>query len=219
VTDRIDRCLDGGVAVEDMTAEERTQVEAIVAAAGVLRASIPSAPATLEAATLRQIRALQPVRGEVAANAPLGGRAGEWVRAAASALWRPRTLTVRPAFAAALVILAAALVVEARLHRPAAPGAVAATAALEAPLVYVQFRLEAQGASSVNLAGSFTSWQPEYELVEASPGTWTVVIGLPPGVHDYAFVVDREQWVVDPAAATVDDGFGGQNSRIALLQS
>jgi hypothetical protein len=81
----------------------------------------------------------------------------------------------------------------------------------------VQFRLEAGNASSVQLAGSFTNWQPQYELHESSPGIWTITLPLPLGVHDYAFVVDGERWLPDPYAQTVDDGFGGKNSRIALM--
>jgi hypothetical protein len=69
----------------------------------------------------------------------------------------------------------------------------------------------------VMLAGSFTEWQPAYELVETTPGVWTVLVALQPGVHDYAFIIDGESWVADPAAPSVDDGFGGSNSRLALL--
>ncbi len=46
---------------------------------------------------------------------------------------------------------------------------------------------------------------------------WSVTVPLEPGVHDYAFVVDGEQWRPDPLAPSVDDGFGGTNSRLALL--
>jgi len=83
--------------------------------------------------------------------------------------------------------------------------------------VYVQFRLEAAGASRVALAGNFTGWEPRYELQETAPGSWSIVLPLRPGVHDYAFVVDGRHWVADPYAPRVDDGFGGANSRIALL--
>jgi hypothetical protein len=36
-------------------------------------------------------------------------------------------------------------------------------------------------------------------------------------VHDYAFIVDGERWIADPMAPAVADGFGGLNSRIAVL--
>jgi 1,4-alpha-glucan branching enzyme len=82
--------------------------------------------------------------------------------------------------------------------------------------LYVQFRLEAPGASRVELAGSFTEWQPEYQLREISPGVWTALVPLDPGVHDYTFVVDGERMVVDPYAPSVEDSFGGNNSRLFL---
>jgi hypothetical protein len=82
--------------------------------------------------------------------------------------------------------------------------------------VYVQFRLEASGASHVALVGSFTGWSPVYELRETTAGIWSVLLPLQPGVHDYSFIVDGTEWVADPHALQVDDGFGGVNSRIAL---
>ncbi len=87
------------------------------------------------------------------------------------------------------------------------------------PQVYVQFRLEAHGASRVALAGTFTGWQPEYELRETAPGTWSILVPLLPGIHDYAFVVNGTEWLADPHALQIDDGFGGVNSRIALPAS
>jgi 1,4-alpha-glucan branching enzyme len=82
--------------------------------------------------------------------------------------------------------------------------------------VYVQFRLEAAGAHEVALAGTFTGWRPEVRLRQTAPGTWSAVVPLRPGVHDYAFVVDGRRWVADPHAPQVDDSFGGVNSRISL---
>ena len=83
--------------------------------------------------------------------------------------------------------------------------------------VFVQFRLDAPQASVVRLAGSFTGWKPTYTLQQVTSGVWSILIPLEPGVHDYAFVVDGAQWVADPAAPTVDDGFGGMNSRLSVL--
>jgi hypothetical protein len=45
---------------------------------------------------------------------------------------------------------------------------------------------------------------------------WTATITLPAGQHQYAFVVDGQQWVPDPAAPAVDDGFGRRNSVLTL---
>jgi 1,4-alpha-glucan branching enzyme len=94
---------------------------------------------------------------------------------------------------------------------------VADAPAQAAPEIYVHFRLDAPDASSVHLAGDFTGWEPSYELHESQPGVWTVVVPLAAGVHDYAFVIDGETWTPDPLATSVDDGFGGRNSRMSLL--
>ena len=72
---------------------------------------------------------------------------------------------------------------------------------------------------SVALAASFTDWTPRYQLQEISQGVWSVLVPLAPGVHEYSFVVDGERWVADPLAPSVDDGFGGVNSQLAILPS
>jgi 1,4-alpha-glucan branching enzyme len=54
-------------------------------------------------------------------------------------------------------------------------------------------------------------------MQESVDGVWTILVPLPPGVHDYSFIVDGERWVPDPYAPQVDDGFGGVNSRLTVL--
>ncbi len=135
-------------------------------------------------------------------------------------LWTPRPLTVRvrPAYALAAVgVIAVLAALAPRATAPPLRESLRAGAE-EAPVpeVYVQFRLDTAGATRVALAGSFTGWRPAYELRETMPGTWSILIPLRPGVHDYAFVVDGTEWVADPHALQIDDGFGGANSRIAL---
>ena len=85
-------------------------------------------------------------------------------------------------------------------------------------MLYVQFRLEAPGAASVELAGSFTNWNSAVRLDETIPGVWSTLVALEPGVYDYAFVIDGQTWVVDPVAPRVEDGFGGVNSRLFLTR-
>jgi hypothetical protein len=148
-------------------------------------------------------------------------------RAALGWLWNPRPLrlTFRPAYALAGGCLAvAAAIALPRLDEgtPTVPVVVQApapgtAAAQGAPVVYVQFRLEAGGARQVALAGTFTGWQPTLELRETEPGVWTALVPLEPGVHDYVFVVDGTRWMPDPnAPQQVDDSFGGTNSRLSL---
>ena len=84
--------------------------------------------------------------------------------------------------------------------------------------VYVRFVLYAPTARRVAVAGTFNQWDQN-----ASPlarvgggGVWAITLALPQGHHQYAFVVDGGQWVPDPAAPGVDDGFGRRNSMVAV---
>jgi hypothetical protein len=169
---------------------------------------------------LRSVRAPEMAGRVMAALPPRVERrrgVGDVTRGALEWIWRPRPvrLALRPAYG--FGALAAALAVA---SLPGAPAVVEtapmARAAAEAPPVYVQFRLEAAGASQVALAGTFTGWQPDVHLRQTRPGEWSVMLPLTPGVHDYAFVVDGRRWVADPHAAQIDDSFGGVNSRISL---
>jgi 1,4-alpha-glucan branching enzyme len=84
-------------------------------------------------------------------------------------------------------------------------------------LVLVHFQFEAPAATEVRLAGDFSSWQPTHTMSRSEAGVWSVVVPLSPGIHEYAFVVDGTRWQVDPGAPAVADGFGGHNSRVAVL--
>jgi hypothetical protein len=135
------------------------------------------------------------------------------IRRALAWIWAPRPLAVRPAYA--LIALVAALSVAALAGR--GPGPELGPAAAGGPKVFVHFRIDAPDAGEVRLAGDFSGWEPAYPLHESAPGVWTVVVPLEPGVHNYAFAIDGERWVADPHAPQVADGFGGTNSRLAVL--
>ena len=86
--------------------------------------------------------------------------------------------------------------------------------------VNVRFVLYAPDASVVELAGDFSSWNPnEYRLRKtAASGQWEVLVPLKKGrVYVYNFVIDGDRWIEDPnAAVKVDDGFGGSSSLLRL---
>jgi hypothetical protein len=70
-------------------------------------------------------------------------------------------------------------------------------------------------ARDVALVGDFNGWDTNANEMKklASDGTWSVKIPLKPGMHTYAFVVDGQQWIVDPLAPQVpDNGFGPANA-------
>jgi hypothetical protein len=209
MSDRIHQHLDGDLPPDALSAEERARAAELDALLGRAAAHLRARPAP---DLVGRVMAALPQP----APAPLG-RQGRWERAWRW-LWSPRPVTVsfRPGYA--LAAAAALTLLVGRLPAPTAdePGPGLMARAGTPPPVYVQFRLNASGAHQVELAGTFTGWKPAVPLRETSPGVWTALVPLRPGVHDYAFVVDG-RWTADPEAPQVDDSFGGTNSRISLL--
>lgn len=234
MTDKIHDRLDGRLPPSGLDEDERRTLQEMEDAISLSLADVRSMPPPdLTDSVMARVRAAS---GREHAGATAASRERvSWPMRAAEWFWRPRTVRLRPAWA--LAGLAAATLALATFPR-GAPGPLESddAAALtssdgartvqgtsprdggpDAPVVYVRFRLDAAGASSVRLAGSFNGWQPNVQLSELSPGHWSALVPLRPGVHDYAFVLDGERWVADPDAIPVRDGFGGVNSRIALL--
>lgn len=196
---RIQQVLDGELSREQLTSEERerlAEVEGLID--GVLGTFADRPMPDLSAAVLRRIeqtqssQAVWPRRSFV-----------DW-------LWSPRPLQWRPAYAFAAVALLVALVSMPFVREPAEPLATASR-------IMVEFKFDAPQASRVELAGDFTNWQPSYVMKRSGTGIWTIVVPMNPGVHDYAFIVDGKRWLPDPTAPAVSDGFGGLNSRLAVL--
>jgi 1,4-alpha-glucan branching enzyme len=66
-------------------------------------------------------------------------------------------------------------------------------------------------AREVFLAGSFSDWAP-MPMLSLESGRWVKQLTLPPGRHEYRFVMDGE-WVDDPAATEfVSNPHGGRNA-------
>lgn len=83
----------------------------------------------------------------------------------------------------------------------------------------VDLLFSAPQAASVAVVGDFNGWDPlRTRMIRANhEGRWTARLKLPPGVHQYAFVIDGSTWVPDPGAkTTLADGFGGRNSVIIV---
>ncbi len=212
MTDRIDQCLGGTLEWTALTPEERAAAASIERAIRETRAFVDARPAPdLAAGVMGQIepRELRPAQRLHRA----------WARVAGT-LWTARQVSfrVRPAYGLlAAAAIALAVFVPDGWRSSADDAASSVVSATVEPTIFVQFRLLAPNASTVRLAGSFTNWQPQHALHQTAAGTWTITLPLPPGVHDYSFVVDGQRWVPDPFAQAVDDGFGGTNSRIALV--
>ena len=80
------------------------------------------------------------------------------------------------------------------------------------PKQRVAFSLLAPDAQAVALAGDFTGWEQQpAPLKKLKSGVWKTTIALPPGSHQYRFLVDG-QWHDDPECpARVPNSFGTEN--------
>lgn len=206
MTDRVDAYLERKISREGLGADERVDADVLDRAIRDTRAFIGSRSAPdLRPSIMAALAA--PERDAVTAT--LAGRL-------AALVWKPRQITFRPAWA----LLALVLAVAGAVRLPPRQGSDSASRGSSGidNRMFVEFRLNT-AASSVQLAGSFTNWQPIYDLHQVAPDQWVVSVPLSQGVHDYAFVVDGARWVADPYAASVSDGFGGVNSRVTLLSA
>jgi len=84
-------------------------------------------------------------------------------------------------------------------------------------LVPVMFTYTDPLASAVFVAGSFNEWKPDATaLAQSAPGKWQLELPLPPGRHEYLFVVDGT-WVADPLAReSCPNPHGGVNAVIQI---
>jgi hypothetical protein len=208
---QVQKALDGDASAQALTPAERVELEAIESQIDAVLCAIPAEPLPdLAPAVLERIRRESSLARAQRAAPPssLARR-----RSAVDWLWRPQAIsfTWRPAYALAAAAMIMAVFAASSL-RPR-PASVAGTP----QQVLTQFVLSAPGAKRVAVAGDFSGWKPVHVMTRSDAGVWTVVVPLDPGVHDYAFVVDGERWVPDPAAPPVNDGFGGVNSRLAVL--
>lgn len=72
---------------------------------------------------------------------------------------------------------------------------------------------------SVNLAGTFNNWNKDADPMKVGTDgrTWRLKKTLDPGRHQYKFVLDGDQWTVDPKGTDISDGNGNTNSLLLLL--
>jgi hypothetical protein len=62
----------------------------------------------------------------------------------------------------------------------------------------IRFTYTDPNAGAVSWAGAFNGWSTTANPMQKdASGAWSVVIALPPGEHEYKFVVDG-QWIADP---------------------
>lgn len=231
MSDRVQQVLDGELPPHRLDRAEQSELAAYEEAVDTALAGLRAEPEPdLTEPVMRRVRELPEFVPELVAEP--GRDRLRAIRDLWASLWRPRPVSFRLRPATGLVLaagLALLLLAPWGLRDGAGPGAgvvpgsstpgmVASTSSTAAQgAVMVHFRLEASGAERVQLVGDFTDWQPAYSLSEVREGVWSVVVPVQPGVHEYGFLVDGQQWTVDPFAPRVDDGFGGANSRLDVL--
>jgi len=201
----VKQLLDGELSLAELPPELRAEgAEALRLIGAVDRAPVVLSPALDD-------RVMALVRRHAASRTR---RAWHWLTAP-----RDVELRLRPVVWAGALAIAAGVALLLLARAPGttpAPAPVARSGARDS--VFVRFVLYAPGARHVAVAGTFNQWD-----LNAAPlaragtsGVWTTTLALPVGQHQYAFVVDGERWVADPAAPAIDDGFGRRNSMVAV---
>jgi len=98
---------------------------------------------------------------------------------------------------------------------PMADGApVGATTAVAGGIQF-DLRLPKNFAANVSVVGDFNGWDASKTpmVKDQSTGEWSAKVTLLPGRHIYAYLVNGEQWVVDPLAPQIPDaGYGPANA-------
>jgi hypothetical protein len=143
---------------------------------------------------------------------------GSWWRR--SRLYRLTPLA-QLAMAAGIVMLMAAAWAGSRLTNAQRASGSQTVATTTDALHVVRFVFVDSTASRVALVGSFNQWRRDLTVFEPTevPGVWMVEVALPPGRHEYAFVVasdSTERWVADPFAPRRRDDFGTESSVISI---
>src|SRR4030095_5192537 len=154
MTARIDQYVEGTLDRDSLDPRERANADAVARAVSDTRAFIEARPAPdVTAAVMQRV-------SQISDSAPVP-RPGV-LAAVMRFLWLPRQISIRPAFAiaAAAAVLALFVALESQTTTLRTTEA--------APRLFVQFRLETD-AMNVQLAGSFTNWEPAYQLHQMSP--------------------------------------------------
>ena len=204
----VKQVLDGELSLADLPQNLRAEGEEAVR----LVQAADRAPVTLSVGVEQRVMAA--VRAHASSPAR---RAWRWLHAPRDVELRVR---VRPWVVWSGALVAAAALVILFMRPAASPSPTPGTQVASRDSVFVRFVLYAPGARRVAVAGTFNQWdQSAAPLVPAgTSGVWTTTLALPVGQHQYAFVVDGARWVVDPAAPSVDDGFGRRNSLVSVAR-
>ena len=110
------------------------------------------------------------------------------------------------------------------VQQSATPPAGAAKAAPPERRAATGFTCNAPTARAVFLAGTFNGWDPKAtQMIKDAKGNWDVAVALPPGRHEFKFVVD-DDWCCEPGCDGLHQGcpkcvpnaFGSMNRLIEV---
>jgi 1,4-alpha-glucan branching enzyme len=80
----------------------------------------------------------------------------------------------------------------------------------------VYFTYEDPDAEEVAVSGSFCDWNEGYRLKKTKEGIWKTSVWMPPGRHEYLFLVDG-RWCTDPVhGERVPNPYGGENDVLVV---
>ncbi len=81
----------------------------------------------------------------------------------------------------------------------------------------VEFEFEDADAKKVSVVGNFNDWNKDANQMKLENGVWKCTVHLKPGKHEYQFVVNDTDWVVDPKSGNaVKNKYEGMNSVIEI---
>jgi 1,4-alpha-glucan branching enzyme len=81
----------------------------------------------------------------------------------------------------------------------------------------VVFEFEDSEAVKVSVVGTFNDWNKDKNPMKKENGIWKCSIQLKPGKHEYQFVVNDTDWLVDPkSGVAVKNKYEGMNSVIEI---
>jgi 1,4-alpha-glucan branching enzyme len=81
-----------------------------------------------------------------------------------------------------------------------------------------KFRVYLPHAAKVELLGTFTDWRERRVAMKREhPGWWEAVLTVPPGEHEFSYLVDGNVWLADYAAHGVKlNAHGSWTSRLSV---
>ena len=81
----------------------------------------------------------------------------------------------------------------------------------------VEFEFEDADAVKVSLVGTFNDWNKDATPMKKENGIWKCTLKLKSGKHEYQFVVNDTDWVIDPKSGNaVKNKYEGMNSVIEI---